>query len=482
MEEVNIKTISRRSAHGIIALVSRQFFLNILSYIATIVVFTFLSPREVGMYIAVVAIQRIISFFTDFGFGAALIQKKEAIKQEDIKTVFTIQFIVTLSLFILAYLSQNLAAFYFNLTQEAVMLLIVLVFTIFLSSFKVIPSLLLERDIKFSKLIIPQIVESLSFNAILILSLLLGKGLSSYSFAFLFSSIISIPFYFFTSPWKPSFGIHKETFKHLRFGVQFQAKNILATLKDDLLIVFLSKVLTFSDIGYIGFGQRNAFFVFRYVVDSVTKVTFSTYSRIQHDTVLLKKALEKSLFFISLVMLPLMLGLIITAPYIIAYFPKWHNKWEPAIVSLIFFSLNALISSFSGILVNTLDSTGKVMTTLKLMIIWTTLTWVLTPLLITFIGYNGVAVASFLVSLTIGYTIYLVKKVIDFNFWASIYKAAICSFTMSILVYILANIFVSGLLSLIFVIISGGIFYTTCFYFLAKSELKKDIKFVLAKT
>lgn len=482
MEEFNIETISKRSVHGVVALISRQFFLNVLSYIASLVVFTVLSPKEVGIYVVVIAIQRIISFLTDFGLGAALIQKKDKVKQEDLTTIFTIQLFIGLGMFILLLIFKNLIASFFAFSDAGIRLLIVLVFTIFLSSFKVVPSLLLERSINFSKLVIPQMIESFVFNTVLILLLLQGKNLDSYSVAFLISSLSSIPFYYFISPWKIQLGIDRESLKHLKYGVQFQAKNILATIKDDLLIVIIAKILPLPQIGYIGFGQRNAFFVFRYVVDSVTKVTFSTYSRIQHDAAMLRKAIEKSLFFVSAVMFPLMSGLIIISSYFIQYFPKWHNKWEPALLSLIFFSLNAMVSSLSGILVNTLDSTGRVKTTLKLMTLWTTLTWFLTPLLIVIVGYNGVAIASFIITLTIFYTIYLVKKVVVFDFWKSIYKPLISSIMMSIFVYTSSSLLVNGLLSLIFVIILGGIFYSVCFYLLAQKELKNDIKFIFAKT
>lgn len=481
MDSINTIQIKKRSIYGVFSLISRQFFINVLSIIASLVVFTFLSPKDVGIYTAVIAIQRIISFITDFGFGAALIQKKEAVNQEDIKTVFTIQFIVTFFIFITILLFRNYIVSYFKLTEEGGILLVVLIFTLFISSFKVIPSLLLERDIRFSKLVIPQMVEAFSFNIILIVLLLSGKGILSYSFAFLFSSVIGIPFYYFASPWKPNFGINKNSLRHLRFGIQFQAKNVLAAIKDDLLIVFLAKVLPFNQIGYIGFGQRNAFFAFRYIVDSVTKVTFSAYSRIQEEKDLLKKAIEKSLFFVSSLMFPLLLGLIITAPYFVKFFPKWHNKWEPAIISLIFFSLNALISSLSGILVNTLDATGRVRTTLRLMVIWTILTWVLTPILITLISYNGVAVASFVVSLTIIYTIHLVKKVIDFDLLKSIYKPLISSLVMIVVVYLMGKILINGLWSLMFVILLGGMIYLSCFYLLAKKELKREIEFIFNK-
>src|SRR3989304_3625843 len=127
------------------------------------------------------------AFFTDFDLGAALIQKKEELKQGDITTSFTVQALITLSIFILVFIFLGQFAAFFKLNAQAQELLLVLVFTIFLSSFKTIPSILLERSLKFGKLVFPQIVESLIFNGILVALTLSGYGISSFSWAFLVS-------------------------------------------------------------------------------------------------------------------------------------------------------------------------------------------------------------------------------------------------------------------------------------------------------
>lgn len=480
MGDHDVIAIARKSAHGIFALVSRTFFLQFISYGTSIVIFTLLLPSDVGAYTAAIAGQRIISFFTDFGLGAALIQKKDELVDDDIHTVFTLQVVVTFGFFILAFLFRNAIAAFFMLTQPALVLFLVLVFCVFLSSFKIIPSILLEREVQFQKLVIPQILESLVFNAILVFLVLQGNGISSYSWAFLVSALFGIPFYYIVSPWKIGLGFHKKSFIHLKFGLQFQAKNILATIKDDLLTVFLAKTLSFTDLGYIGFAQRNAFFSYRFIVDNITKVTFSTYARIQDDAHALKKVIEKSLFLVSSTIFPLLFGLIIIAPYIITYVPGW-SKWEPAVLSLIFFSLNAVVSSLSGILVNVLDATGKVKTTLRLMVLWTTLTWVFTPLAIHFFGYNGVAIVSFFITLTIIITIYLVKKIVYFQFIRSIQKPVVAACAMSVFVYMAASIFARSLPAIGIIIVLGGILYGMCMYLLSGDEIKKDIAILFLK-
>ena len=475
MEKLNGDLIVKRSVRGIFTLISRTFFLNIISLFAFLVITSVLNASQVGIYTAVIAIQRVIAFFTDFGLGAALIQKKEELKQTDLATTFTIQAGITLAIFIVIFLSIDSISVFFKFNNSAKNLLLVLVFTIFISSFKTIPSILLERSINFGKLVFPQIIESLVFNGILVVLVLGGYGLDSFSFAFLISSLIGIPFYYLVSPWKIRIGIDKASLSYLKFGIQFQAKNVLGTIKDDLLTSILPLFLSFTQIGYIGFAQRLAFYVFRYVVDSVTKVTFSAYSRAAHDLVFLKNAIEKSLFFVSASMFPILSGLIVIVPYLIKFYPNWNNKWEPAVFSVVFFCLNAAVSSLSGILVNVLDATGKVKITLRLMVIWTVLIWILTPILINIYGYNGVSIASFLVTTTIVYTIYLVKKIIDFKFLPSIIKPLASSLLMMIVVYMLSTIFAKGFLSLIFVILGGGLVYIVSLFMLCGKELKEDL-------
>lgn len=475
MDKLDFDLIVKRSIRGVLALASKTFFLNLISFAAFLVITSSLPKTEFGVYIVVIAIQRVISFFTDFGLGAALIQKKEDLKQEDITTFFTIQGVTTLVIFLFVWIFIGIFADFFKLDEQGKWLLIVLVFTIFLSSFKAIPSILLERSINFSRLVFPQIIESLTFNFVLVVLVLKGYGINSFSFAFLISSLIGIPAYYLVAPWRVRIGIERQSLYYLKYGIRYQAKNILATIKDDLLTVILTRFLTFTEIAYIGFAQRLAFFAYRYLVDSVTKVTFSTYSRAQNDLNFLRRAIEKSLFFVSATMFPVLFGLVIISSYLIKFFPNWNNKWEPAQFSIIFFCLNAAVSALSGILVNVLDSTGRVKTTLKLMAIWTILIWIFTPIFIYIYGYNGVSVVSFLVTVTIIYTIFLVKKIVNFGFILSIYKPAIATLLMVVSVYFSANLFVKDFLSLIFVILGGVIIYIVSLFGLASREIKADL-------
>ena len=85
------------------------------------------------------------------------------------------------------------------------------------------------------------------------------------------------------------------------------------------------------------------------------------------------------------------------------------------------FSLNACLSSISTPLTNALNAIGKIKITLYLMIFWTVATWLITPLMIFLLGFNGVALSSFIISLSVFLVVILVKKYIIFSLYSLIY-------------------------------------------------------------
>src|SRR5690606_19447601 len=113
----------------------------------------------------------------------------------------------------------------------------------------------------------------------------------------------------------------------------------------------------------------------------------------------MRLAIEKSLFLISFFIFPIAVAIIMFSPFLVSFIPN-YGKWQPALLALSFYSLNSIFSSISTPLTNFLTAIGKIKVTLYFMVLWTAATWILTPLFIMLFGYNGVAAASFVVSLT----------------------------------------------------------------------------------
>lgn len=480
MDELDISTVTRRSIRGVFALVSRTFVIQIINLAVALVLYAFLKESEIGVFFLVSASIAFLSYFSDIGLAAALIQKKEALTDEDLKTTFTIQQGLVLTLVIIALLSSGFVGQLYKLDAQGVQLFQALVVSFFFSSLKTIPSIILERDLRFDKLVIPQIIETLVFNGVVLVMALQGFGIVSYTFAVLARGLSGLVVMYMVAPWKIGISFSKNVAKRLlSFGVPFQSNSILALAKDDLLVLYLGTVLPLSQLGYIGFAQKWAYVPLRLIMDNFIRITFPTFSRLAHDANHLGRAIEKTLFATAFLIFPSLTGLVILAPYFIEYIPK-YQKWEPALLSLALFSANALLSSLSTPLTNALNAIGKVKLTLVLMVFWTVSTWVLTPLAILWFGFNGVAGASAVIATSVVGVVLLSKKYMKFSILSVVMLPLVATTGMGAVVYYLSQILVTNLLSIFVMIGVGAIVYFGIMFALGKKQIIADTKMIIS--
>lgn len=481
MEELDLALIKKRSIKGVVALTSRTFLLQAVNFLAMFLLTVFLAPEVFGVFFVVSAVVNFLNYFSDIGLAAALIQKREKLTSADLKTTFTIQqilvvFLVTLSLIF----SGRLATFY-QLSSAGVWLFRSLVISFFLSSLKTIPSILLERKLDFNRLIIPQIGETVLFNLVAVFLAWQGQGITSFSWAVLARGVLGLILIYWLSPWTPGFALNRVSAKRLlSFGVPFQANSLLALIKDDLLTVFLGKILPFAQVGFVGWAQKWANLPLRFVMDSVNKVTFPTYSRLQDNRSALKFGVEKALFAVCFLTFPALMGLGLLAAPLVQALPR-YLKWQPALIALYFFCSQAAFSAVSTTLTNTLNATGRIKTTLKLMIMWTVLTWIFTPLFIYFWGFNGVAPAALLVATGVFLPIYLVRKIVPFSLGVNVGRPLLGALVMGVVLFLLLpRLGAVSLLKIGLLILVGAIIYLSAMWVLAKEKILEAKALVLS--
>ena len=472
MEEIDIALIKQKSISGIVALTSRTFLLQLIAFAATFLLTIFLSPAIFGIYFVVSAIISFLSYFSDIGLAAALIQKKEELSHDDLQTTFTIQQILVGTVVIIAYLLSPAIAKFYRLDVYGLWLLRALIISFFLSSLKTIPSVLLERKLEFYKLVMPEIVETLGFYLVAVLLAWRGFGVVSFTWAVLVRSVAGLITIYIISPWRISLGLSRGVArKLLTFGIPFQLNSFLALVKDDLMTVFLGKILPFAQVGYIGWAKKWAEVPLRLIMDSVVRVTFPAFARIQHDKELLGKAIEKTLFGLALTIFPITVGLVFFVGPMINIVPR-YGKWEPAVFSFFLFAAAAGISSLSVPLTNALNAIGKIKVTLWLMVFWTALTWMLTVIFIKFFGFNGFAVAILTVALTLGIVIYLVNRIARFSFVGSV-TSPLLGISLQAACYFLLRDLNKSVVWLVFVGVLGVILYGVTLWFLEREKINQ---------
>lgn len=420
MVTIDVEQLKRKSIVGVVALTTRTFILQVIAFSATFLLTLFLTPEIFGIFYVVSAIISFLTYFSDIGLAAALVQKKEDVSREDLATTFAIQQALVLLLVVGSLLFSSQIAGFYKLNSAGLWLFRALSISFFLSSLKTIPSVLLERKLAFDKLVVPQVLETLGFYGVAVMLAWRGFGIESFTWAVLVRGVVGLVAIYVVEPWVPSWQFSMASARHLmRFGIPFQLNSFLALLKDDLLTVYLGKVLPFSQVGYIGWAKKWAEVPLRLIMDSVIRVTFPAFSRMQHDKELLVKALEKTVYGLSVAILPISAGLLFFVGPMVHVIPR-YLKWEPALVSFYFFVGAAVLAALSTPLVNAINAVGKIKISLRLMVFWTASTWLLTITLLPVLKFNGFSVALFIIGCSLIFVLRETEKIAHIRFWENI--------------------------------------------------------------
>lgn len=478
--ELATEVIKKRAVRGAAILTARTIAMQLVSFISIALLTFFLEPVEFGTFFVVSAVISFLSYFSDIGFAASLIQKKEKLTDEELKTAFTSQQILVILILVLLFFLTPLIKNFYNLGQDAVYLLWALSFSLLLSSLKTIPTVLMERRLEFNKWVIPQIAENIIFNATAVFLAWKGFGIASFTQAVLLRGFTGLFLTYLIQPWMPGVAFSFKSFKSiLKFGAPYQVNTLLAMIKDDGMTLFLGGVLGTSGVGLLGWAQKWAYAPLRFFMDQVIKVTFPAFSRLQDEKEELANAVSKTVMFVSMLVFPSLVLLVLTVPILIQIIPK-YTKWEGALFALTVLSINSALAAITTPLTNTLNAIGKISLTFKLMMMWTVLTWVLVPVLAQNFGVNGAAVGLTVVGLSSVVALFMIRKFVRINFLQAAGKPFVASMLMAVVLIIIKNFFDTSLMQVIAMGV-GGILSYSLTIFVIEDEAGNLLKMIFKK-
>jgi len=471
-----LEEVKARAVRGVVAIMGRGFFIQFVAQISQFFLLAFLSVEQMGVFWIVSAAVGFLVFFSDIGLAAALIQKKERPTKEDLRTTFTVQQVLIISLLVILYLLTPQLRNLYNLSSEGVILLYALGFSLFLSSLKSIPSVLLERKLEFSKFIIPDLLESLVYSLVVVFLAWKGFGIMSFAYAVVARGIVGVVTIYLLEPWRPGFAFSRSSLGGLfKFGVPYQINQLIAVVKDRGVTLALGAVVGTSGVGYLGTAERASQISLRQFLDPITKVTFPAFARMQGHRDELANSVTRSLMVITFFVFPSAVGIWLTAPLIIKVIPN-YAKWEPSLVPLGFMTVNVLFAAVTTQLTNMLSAIGKIKTVSKLIAMWAILTILLVPGLGHLYGINGAALGYALVSSTSVIAIAIAKTYVNFSLSQSVLKTGVATLVMGAVVAVSRLFAPPTLPALVVVITMGAISYLATSYALLGNALILDAR------
>ena len=380
--------LTRRGKRGEIFLLIRTVLTQLTVLVGTIFLARQLEPANFGVYAFVLLVLGLFSLIGDAGLGAALIQRESTPDQRTISSIFWVQFFLAIAVAIVMNVVANeiqpiweqLRSWWAvthqleSLPADTDWLIRALSLALIFSTVRAVPSILMERELEFGRLASLDVVSTISFYAVAVALAAAGYGVWALVLGILFRAVVTSVLAFVLRPFKPSLVFEAALVKPiLRFGIIFQAKNLVGFTNGAVVPLYAGAALGTRDLGYIEWAQSTGYFPLR-LVEVMQRVTFPLLSRFQGDRERFAASLERSvrisglgtLFFVGLV-----LGIGVPLVSII-----YTEKWLPAIPLLYVYACVLSIGFISPLASSAIDAMGRPGIMLKLSIGWTIVSWV----------------------------------------------------------------------------------------------------------
>jgi PST family polysaccharide transporter len=334
-----------------------------------------LSPADYGIFAVIQFALSLFAVFGDVGFGPALIQKKEMPTQRELSTVWWFQVGLSSLLVVLVFLlAPWVLGFWHDLPPGTEWLLRGLSLNFLFTVLRVVPSLRLERSLRFGWISALEVLQTISFYGTAVVMAQRGAGPASFVSASVVQAAMTALVLNVLSPWRPSLLFDRSVLTSvLRFGVAFQGKNLVGFANGSVTPLIAGSLLGKQALGLINFAQNIAYFPLQ-LVTIVSRVSFPVLSRLQGNRRALAEELESSMRLASMgthFFVGLCLGL---GPAIVGII--YSAKWLPAVPLLYVFAVAISIGFASPVLISALDASGRPDVGLKLSIGWTIFNWV----------------------------------------------------------------------------------------------------------
>jgi len=328
------------------------FFLRIVnrgfSLIRLIILARILSPSDFGLMGIALLTMSTLETFSQTGFQAALIQKKEDIKSY-LNSAWTVLILRGFILFIILYFIAPYAAIFFK-APEAKPIIRVIGFSILFRAFINIGVIYFQKELEFSKQFIYQFSGTLADFIVAISAVLILRNVWALVFGSLAGNMVRCFMSYLIHPYRPhlskDLGKVKELFG---FGKWILGSSILVFLVTQGDDIFVGKVLGTTALGFYQLAYRISNMPATEITHVISQVTFPAYSKLQDNILKLREAYLKVLQVTTFLSFPLAGLIFILAPDFTKIFlgEKWMPM-VPAMQVLVFAGLLRSIQATTG--------------------------------------------------------------------------------------------------------------------------------------
>lgn len=307
------------------------YVVRIIGFLTTLILAKLLTPEDFGLVAIGVLVIEMTMIFGKFGIGQALIYRKEQIEPAA-NAAFFLVLGFNLLLVTGIILGAPLIGHFFE-NSAVVPIVVWLSLTMLPNAVKIIPTVLLEKELKFKRLVLPEVLPALVSAIGSVIAALLGAGVWSLVVRQLLYSFLGLILLWWISPIKIRFEFDWKIFREIiDYGKHMITASLLLLVLYNIDNMIVGKIVGTTALGFYVLAFRIANLPVQEGSHVISKVMFPVFSKIQHDREALSAGFLKVIKFVSAFCAPISIGMALYTPDLIRII--YGEKWLAAIVPL----------------------------------------------------------------------------------------------------------------------------------------------------
>lgn len=332
---------------------------QLLSWASTLIVARLLTPTDYGIMGMATVYLGLVQLVSEFGLGAALIQRQDLDKLQ-VARLGGLAILIGFFLFaVSAGLAPAIAAFFGEQRVRPVVLALAAMFVV--TAFQVVPSSLLARDLAFRRLAFIEGIESITQIAVTLSLAIAGARYWALVLGGMCAKTLSTTLLVRARPhplaWPRDLGALRST---VTFGWRVVLSRLTWYLYSNADFAIIGRVLGTAPLGSYTVGWNLASIPVDKVTALLGRVALPVFSAVQRDRAAVARYLMILSEGLALVVLPASLGLALVAPDFVGVVlgPRWSAAVIPLEVLSTHVTFRCLSSLFSQALL-ALDETRQ---------------------------------------------------------------------------------------------------------------------------
>lgn len=323
--------------------IAQQVGTQAVNYLIFVTLVLLLDPKELGLLGVAMVWISFLQIFSDIGFSAALIQRRE-IEPRHLSTTFFINVGLGGLLSAIAFaLSQPVAFFFKHLELQPIIETLSVVFLI--NSFSLTHIAVAQRALKFRGLAIRDILASLAGGVVAIIFAYHNYGVWSLVAQQLVTCITGTLLFWYLSSWRPEVNqFSLESLSELwRYGSKIFFFNLFKFSSQNVDKILIGYLLSATALGIYTFAYKIVVFPAISIVGAVGVYLFPKLSRIQDELHLIQTSYLLLLKATTAIIFPSMITVFVLSPTVVPLF--FGERWISAIPIMQILAIVAVMQS-----------------------------------------------------------------------------------------------------------------------------------------